>query len=209
MPGQDTIGVAVIGAGMAGRAHCAGYRTAPTLFDPPLPPIDHAAVIDVDAAVAADAARRYGYRRSGTDWRLLLDDDTVQVVSVVVANHLHREITEALLAAGKHVLCEKPLAPTPADARAMVDAARAHPELVAGTGFVYRRQPAVAAIRDLVARELGEVSHFNGRYWCDYAAGPTLRWRGATGVRREAGPWPTSAATSSTPPNSSAAPSPE
>lgn len=176
---QSPIGVAVIGAGMAGRAHCAGYRTAPTLFDPPLPPIRYAAVIDANEAVAKDAAVRYGYERHGTDWRELLDADDVQVVSVVVANHLHREIVEALLAAGKHVLCEKPLAASLEDARAMVAAAEAHPELVSGVGFVYRRQPAVAAIRDLVADELGEVSHFNGRYWCDYArsAETPMAWR--------------------------------
>ena len=63
------IGVAVVGAGMAGRAHCAGYRAAPTLFDPPLPPIHYRAVVDADADVAADAAQRYGYERSGTGWR--------------------------------------------------------------------------------------------------------------------------------------------
>ncbi|GGN08889.1 dehydrogenase [Terrabacter tumescens] len=176
---ESPIGVAVIGAGMAGRAHCAGYRTAPTLFDPPLPPIRYVAVIDANEAVAKDAAGRYGYERHGTDWRELLDDDDVQVVSVVVANHLHREIVEALLAAGKHVLCEKPLAASLEDARAMVAAAEAHPELVSGVGFVYRRQPAVAAIRDLVVGELGEVSHFNGRYWCDYARSSEtpMAWR--------------------------------
>ena len=105
--------------------------------------------------------------------------DDVQVVSVVVANHLHREIVEALLAAGKHVLCEKPLAASLEDARAMVAAAQGHPGLVSGVGFVYRRQPAVAAIRDLVVGELGEVSHFNGRYWCDYArsAETPMAWR--------------------------------
>ena len=180
------IGVAVIGAGMAGRAHCAGWRSAPTLFDPPLPAIKYAAVIDANEAVAADAATRYGYERSGTDWRALLEADDVQVVSVVVANALHRELVEELLAAGKHVLCEKPLADTLVDAQAMATAAAAHPHLVTGTGFVYRRQPAVAAIRDLVRDELGEVSHFNGRYWCDYARSPRTpmawRYRGAPGT---------------------------
>src|SRR6476620_6554835 len=146
---DSPIGVAVIGAGMAGRAHCAGYRTAPTLFDPPLPSIRYAAVVDANEAVAKDAATRYGYERVGTDWRELLEADDVDVVSVVVANELHRPIVEALLDAGKHVLCEKPLAPSLADAQAMVAAARAHSQLVTGTGFVYRRQPAVAAIRDL------------------------------------------------------------
>jgi predicted dehydrogenase len=164
---------------MAGRAHCAGYRNAPTLFDPPLPPIRRVAVVDADQGVAADAATRYGFERHGTRWQDLLDDDGVQVVSVVVANHLHRRLVEALLDAGKHVLCEKPLADSLESARAMADAARAHPGLVTGTGFVYRRQPAVAAIRDLVRSELGDVSHFNGRYWCDYARSPRtpMAWR--------------------------------
>ena len=176
---QQHIGVAVIGAGMAGRAHCAGYRSAPTLFDPPLPPIHYAAVVDANEGTAADAAARYGYERHGTDWRELLTADDVQVVSVVVANALHREIVEALLAAGKHVICEKPLSDSLDDAQAMADAASAHPDLVTGTAFVYRRQPAVAAIRELVQDELGEVSHFNGRYWCDYArsAQTPMAWR--------------------------------
>ncbi|WP_020143691.1 Gfo/Idh/MocA family protein [Terracoccus sp. 273MFTsu3.1] len=176
---QSHIGVAVIGAGMAGRAHCAGYRTAPTLFDPPLPPIRYAAVVDANEAVAKDAAARYGYERHGTDWRELLSADDVHVVSVVVANHLHREIVEALLDAGKHVLCEKPIAASIDDARAMIAAAEKRPDLATGTAFVYRRQPAVAAIRDLLRDELGEVSHFNGRYWCDYARSSEtpMAWR--------------------------------
>ena len=177
MAGQ--IGVAVIGAGMAGRAHLAGYRSAPTLFDPPLPPLRYVAAVDANEAVAKDAAARYGYERASTDWHELLDDDDVQVVSVVVANQLHRPVVEALLAAGKHVLCEKPLAPSLDDARAMIAAAAAHPEQVTGTGFVYRRQPGVAAIRDLLQQELGDVSHFDGRYWCDYArsAETPMAWR--------------------------------
>jgi predicted dehydrogenase len=182
----SSIGVAVIGAGMAGRAHCAGYRIAPTLFDPPLPPIRYVSVVDANEAVAADAANRYGYERHGTDWREILDDDSIDVVSIVVANDLHRPIAEALLAAGKHVLSEKPLAANLEDARAMVAAAQAHPDLVTGCGFVYRRQPAVAAIKELLESELGQVSHFNGRYWCDYARSSqtpmSWRYKGAQGT---------------------------
>lgn len=172
-------GIAVIGAGMAGRAHCAGYRSAPTLFDPPLPPLRYAVVADADAGVAADAATRYGFERSTTNWREILDDDSIDVVSIVVANALHREMAEELLAHGKHVLSEKPLADTLENARAMANAAAAHPELQTGVGFVYRRQPAVAAIKELLQSELGEVSHFNGRYWCDYArsAFTPMAWR--------------------------------
>ena len=183
---SSSIGVAVIGAGMAGRAHCAGYRTAPTLVDPPLPPQRHVAVVDANEGVAKDAATRYGFEKALTDWHELLDDDSINVVSIVVANQLHRPIAEALLAAGKHVLSEKPLSSSLEDARAMVATAEAHPDQVAGCGFVYRRQPAVAAIKDLLDSELGEVSHFNGRYWCDYARSSqtpmSWRYKGAPGT---------------------------
>ena len=120
--------------------------------------------------------------RDRPSWEAVAEDPTIDAVSIVVGNALHRPIAEALIAAGKHVLCEKPLSDSLEDAQAMADAAAAHPDLVTGTAFVYRCQPAVAAIRDLVRSELGEVSHFNGRYWCDYALSPqtnsarSIRW---------------------------------
>ena len=180
---DQAIGVAVIGAGMAGRAHLAGYRVAPTLFEAGLPPVEHVAVADVAEDVAKDAAARWGYRRHTTDWREVVEADDVDVVSVVGANHLHREIVEVALAAGKHVLCEKPLAPSVADAQAMVDVSAAHPELVAATGFTYRRQPAVAAIREQVGGALGEPVHLIGSYLCDYGLDPRapMTWRSKGG----------------------------
>ena len=116
------IGVAVIGAGMAGRAHAHGYRSAGTVFSPGLPPVRLVSVADINEELAADTARRYGFERSDTSWQAIVKADDIDVVSVVVANHLHREIVTELAAAGKHVLCEKPLAPTSADAQAMIDA---------------------------------------------------------------------------------------
>jgi predicted dehydrogenase len=100
-------------------------------------------------------------------------------VSIVVGNALHRPIAEALVAAGKHVLCEKPLAGSMEDARAMV-VLEEHADVVTAVGYTYRRSPAIAAIRDHVRNgELGEMSLFNGRYWCDYACDPRspLTWR--------------------------------
>ena len=119
----SSIGVAVIGAGMAGRSHAAGYRTAATLYDEGLPEVRLVAIADVNQAFAADTARRYGYQRAEAGWEAVAAADDVDVVSVVVANPLHRPIVEGLLAAGKHVLCEKPMAPTVEDAEAMVAAA--------------------------------------------------------------------------------------
>ena len=181
-----TIGVAVIGGGMAGRAHAAGYRTATTVFGTDRPDLRLVAIADTNAAVAEDTARRYGYARAEHDWRAIADAPDVDAVSVVVANHLHREIVEGLLAAGKHVLCEKPLAGSLADADAMVAAAD-RSDRVAAVGYTYRRSPAVEAIRrELAAGTLGELIHFNGHYWCDYAldrSSPiTWRYRGGPGT---------------------------
>jgi predicted dehydrogenase len=164
---------------MAGRSHAAGYRTAPTLYDEGLPEVRLVAIADVNQAFAADTARRYGYERAETDWRALAEAPDVDVVSVVVANFLHREIVEGLLAAGKHVLCEKPMAPTTEDAEAMVAAAEASGRQT-GVGFVFRRSPAIAAVRDQVASgAIGRPLHFNGHYWCDYGVDPRapMSWR--------------------------------
>ncbi|MFJ2211309.1 Gfo/Idh/MocA family protein [Streptomyces sp. NPDC101062] len=181
----SSIGVAVIGAGMAGRAHLNGYRTASTLFDPDLPEVRLVAVADAHEPFALDAARRYGYQRAETDWRAIAAAPDIDAVSVVVANPLHREIVEGLLAAGKHVLCEKPLAPSTADAQAMVDAA-ARTDRVAAVGFTFRRSPAINAIREQITEGgLGQVRHFNGHYWCDYGHNPdapmSWRYRGGAG----------------------------
>jgi len=175
----NTIGVAVIGGGMAGRAHAAGYRSATTLFDTQRPDVRLVAIADTNEDVADDTARRYGYERAEYDWRAIAEASDIDAVSVVVANHLHREIVEGLLDAGKHVLCEKPLAGSLGDAEAMVAAAEKS-DRVTAVGYTYRRSPAVEQIRrELVAGTIGELVHFNGHYWCDYALDPTspITWR--------------------------------
>jgi predicted dehydrogenase len=175
----SSIGVAVIGAGMAGRAHAAGYRSAPTVYGEGLPDVRLVAIADVNQAFAADTARRFGYERAEGGWEAVAADDDVDVVSVVVANPLHRQIVEGLLAAGKHVLCEKPMAPTVEDAEAMVAAAKASGR-EAAIGFVFRRSPAIAAVRDQIASgAIGRPLHFNGHYWCDYGVDPRapMSWR--------------------------------
>ncbi len=180
-----TIGVAVIGAGMAGRAHAAGYRIAPTLYASTLPPLRFVSIADVSPEFGDLAAQRFGYERSDTSWQAIADNPEIQVVSVVVANSLHREIVEGLLAAGKHVLCEKPLSDTLDDARAMAEVARTA-DTVARIGFTFRRAPGVAALRDLVTSgALGQILHVDARYWCDYASDPqgpiSWRYKGAAG----------------------------
>jgi predicted dehydrogenase len=182
---QRPLSVAVIGAGMAGRSHAAGYRQVDTVFGEGLPPVRLAAVADSNETLARDAARRYGFEKAVFSWEEIVEDPTIDAVSIVVGNALHRPIAEALIAAGKHVLCEKPLAGSMEDGRAMVTLEE-HADVVTAVGYTYRRSPAIAAIRDHVRNgELGELSLFHGRYWCDYACDPrsplTWRFRGGLG----------------------------
>jgi predicted dehydrogenase len=176
---DTSIGVAVIGAGMAGRAHAAGYRSATTVYDAGLPEVRLVAIADLNREFATDTARRFGYERAESDWRAIARDPSIDVASVVVANPLHREIVEGLLAAGKHVLCEKPLAPSVEDGLAMVKAAEAVPQQ-SGVGFTFRRSPAVSAVRQQLEQgRIGRPLHFNARFWCDYACNPNapMSWR--------------------------------
>jgi predicted dehydrogenase len=173
------IGVAVIGAGMAGRAHAAAYRIAPTLYRSTLPDLRYVSIGDVSPELGSLAARRFSYERSDTSWQAIAEDPDIHVVSVVVANFLHREMVEGLVAAGKHVLCEKPLSDNLEAARAMADLARSADRVVR-IGFTFRRAPGVAALRELITSgTLGRVLHVDGRYWCDYASDPKgpISWR--------------------------------
>src|SRR5699024_4269362 len=110
------LGIAVIGAGMAGRAHASAWRAAPTVGSGELPDLELVSVCDIAGDLAAATASRYGFSRHDTNWQDIVDAPDIDIVSVVVANSLHKEIVEALLAAGKHVLCEKPLTDTLDDA---------------------------------------------------------------------------------------------
>ncbi len=179
------IGVAVIGAGMAGRAHAHGYRSAGTVFSAGLPPVRLVSIADINEELAGDTARRYGFDRADSSWQAVVKADDIDVVSVVVANHLHREIVTELAAAGKHVLCEKPLAPTSADASAMLDAVEAA-GVVARVGFTFRRTPGISAVREqLQSGRLGRPLHISGQYWTNYGSDPeapmSWRYRGGPG----------------------------
>ncbi|TDP93297.1 putative dehydrogenase [Leucobacter luti] len=179
---SSSLGVAVIGAGMAGKAHAAAYRAATTVYSPVLPEIRLVSIADVYEPLAQETAARYGFSRADSDWRAIAAADDIDVVSVVVANSLHREIVEGLLTAGKHVLCEKPLSDTIEDARAMAEFAAAAQSrgLVARIGFSYLRSPGIAFLRQLIDDgRLGDLQHFSGRYWTDYGCRPDapISWR--------------------------------
>lgn len=176
----STVSVAVIGAGMAGRTHANAWRQVGTVFGTEgVPDVRLAAICDAYLPFAESAAKSYGYERATADWHDIEKDDSIDIVSIVVANKLHREIAEALVAAGKNVLCEKPLTDNLDDARAMADI-EARADVITGIGFGYRRHPSIAEIAKLAGEgRLGKVMQFEGRYWCDYGADPNvpIAWR--------------------------------
>jgi predicted dehydrogenase len=175
------LGVGMVGYAFMGAAHSQAWRTAGRFFDLPLEP-DLAVLCGRDAAAAQAAADKLGWRSVETDWKELIKRDDVDLVDVCTPGDTHAEIAIAALDAGKHVLCEKPLANTVDEARAMVVAAeRAAARGVRSTvGFNYRRVPAVALAKRLVEQgRIGEVRHVRGAYLQDWIVDPEfpLVWR--------------------------------
>ncbi|MGO1415192.1 MAG: Gfo/Idh/MocA family protein [Microbacterium gubbeenense] len=174
----DTLRVAMIGYGFMGAAHSQAWRTAPRVFDLPKK-IEMSVIVGRSADAVAEAADKWGWREAATDWREVIARDDIDVVDIVTPGHSHDEIAIAALAAGKHVLCEKPLANSVADADRMADAAEAS-SAIAMLGFTYRRVPALTRARDLIAEgRVGTVQQVRAAYRQDWLVDPKapLSWR--------------------------------
>jgi predicted dehydrogenase len=177
----SVIGVGMVGYAFMGAAHSQGWRTVGRAFDLPLRPV-MAAISGRDGGAVRAAADRLGWAAVETDWRALIERDDVQLVDIGAPGDLHAPIAIAALRAGKHVLCEKPLANTVAEAEAMAAAAAAARAggQVAMVGFNYRRVPAIALARRLVEQgRIGTLRHVRASYLQDWLADPAfpLTWR--------------------------------
>ncbi len=180
------LGVGMVGYAFMGAAHSQGWRTVGRVFGLPLAPAMRA-VCGRDGDAVRSAAERLGWSEAETDWRALIARDDVHLVDICTPGESHAEIAVAALEAGKHVLCEKPLANTVAEAEAMAAAAeeaRARGQLTM-VGFNYRRTPALAHAKRMVDEgRLGELRHVRVSYLQDWLVDPAfpLAWR----LRREA-----------------------
>ncbi|MDQ3428494.1 MAG: Gfo/Idh/MocA family oxidoreductase, partial [Actinomycetota bacterium] len=161
------IGVGLVGYKFMGRAHSNAYRQLPRFFDvDPAPRM--AAICGRDEAGVREAADTLGWESYETDYRELIARDDVGLVDVVTPGNTHREIVLAALEAGKHVICEKPLANTLAEAKEMVTAAR-ESGTVNTVCFNYRRAPAVQLAKKLVDEgRLGTIRHWRATYLQDF-----------------------------------------
>ena len=178
---SDRLRVAMVGHGFMGAAHSQGWRTAPRFFDLGVE-TEMAVVVGRDPGRTEAARRQYGWQTASTDWRAVVTDPDVDVVDICSPGSSHVEVAIAALRAGKHVLCEKPLANTVAEAEAMTEAAAAARAdgVRSMVGFSYRRVPAIALARQLVQDgRLGTVRQVRALYlqdWLADAEGP-MTWR--------------------------------
>ncbi|MCZ2402855.1 Gfo/Idh/MocA family oxidoreductase [Paenarthrobacter sp. Z7-10] len=174
------LGVATIGYEFMGKAHSNAWRNVAAFFD--VPAVEQKVLVGRDAAKVAEAAARHGWAESAIDWRSVLTREDINIVDICAPGSLHAEIAIAALEAGKHVLVEKPLANSLAESEAMTRAAAA--ARVNGVqsmvGFTYRRVPALALARELIAEgKLGEVRQVRAAYLQDWLADEQapMTWR--------------------------------
>lgn len=171
----------MVGHGFMGAAHSQGWRVAPRFFDLPATPVMKL-LVGRNAEGASAAADKWGWDESSVDWREAIEREDIHVVDIVTPGDSHAEIAIAALNAGKHVLCEKPLANTAAEAQEMADAAAraAQRGVFAMVGFTYRRVPAATFARDLVAAgAVGDIRQIRASYLQDWLADAEspMTWR--------------------------------
>jgi predicted dehydrogenase len=161
-----------------GKAHANAWRQARRFFELPLLP-ELAAVAARDAESLAAFAEQWEIPRHSTDWNELCEADDIDLVDILTPNDLHADPAWAAFASGKHVACEKPLAPSLQVARTMRDAAASHPEQRSFVWFNYRRCPAIGLAKRLIeSGRLGKILQVRARYLQDWGGPETPRsWR--------------------------------
>ena len=174
-----TIGIGVIGMGWMGEAHSRAYRAIPDRFhgEGILPRLIICADPVIERAQAAQL--RFGFERYTTDWHAVLEDPEVEAVNITAPNGMHLEIIRAAAAAGKQILCEKPVGRVPEETLRSAQAAAAAGVLTF-VGFNYRWAPVVQYARKLIQEgKLGQITHYHGRFLNGYAGNPNgfLSWR--------------------------------
>nr|WP_249226539.1 Gfo/Idh/MocA family oxidoreductase [Alicyclobacillus mengziensis] len=170
--------IGMVGYKFMGKAHAHAYRDIPFYFDSDATPVLQG-IAGRDEAGVREAARRYGFASYETDWRRLIDRQDIDVIDIVTPNNAHAEIAIAAATAGKHVVCEKPLAMTLDEARQMLTAAQAQ-GVVHMLCHNYRFAPAVQFAKRLIQEgRLGRIYHVRAQYLQDWIMDPSfpLVWR--------------------------------
>jgi predicted dehydrogenase len=168
---MKTIGVGLIGTGFMGKSHALAWNCVRPVFGD-VPPVRLVHLGEASDELAHRKAAEFGFEKASGDWRKVVTDPEVDVVSITTPNRFHLEMARAALDAGKHVWCEKPMAPSLADAEAMLEAARASGK-VAILGYNYIQNPVIRHIRQLLdERAIGAVNHVRIEMDEDFLADP-------------------------------------
>jgi len=173
------IGVALLGYAFMGKSHSHAYKSMPHFFYPPPAVPELVVIYGRHEDRVREAAKNYGFKRYTTDWRAAVRDPEVEIVDNSLPNNMHVDPTIEAIEAGKHVICEKPLARNAEEARVLRDAAR-RSKVKTMVAFNYRFVPAVQLARQLVKDGvIGKVYHFRARYLQDWIVDPNfpLVWR--------------------------------
>ncbi len=176
------LNIGLVGAGFMGKAHVIGYSNMPKLFWPaPAMPVLKT-ICDIVPEIAEEAKERFGFEKCCTDWHDIINDPEIDVVSVCTPNNMHAPIAIAALEAGKHVICEKPIASTLEDAKAMADAAEKAAEkgIISMNAYQYRRVPALSLAKKFIDEgSIGDILNIRCTYLQSWSADPDspLSWR--------------------------------
>jgi predicted dehydrogenase len=179
MSEKKEIRVALIGTGLMGRTHSNGYNRIANFF----PELEYTPVLQVacsrNAEKAQAFAEQWGFKSYETDWKKVIARDDVDAVDICTANDTHAEIAIAAAAAGKMILCEKPLARTLAEAKTMVDAIE-KAGVKNTVWYNYRRVPAVTLAKQIVdSGKLGRIFHYRANFLQDWTINPDVPQGGA------------------------------
>jgi predicted dehydrogenase len=171
------VGVALIGTAFMGRAHSHAWRSASHFFDLPLRP-KMKLLVGADPIRTVSAAETLGWHSWSSDWREAVNREDIDLIDICTPGYLHEEIAVAALEAGKHVICEKPLANDVHSAERMANAAKvAAPRAFAVCGFSYRRTPALALAKKMIQEgALGKVRHVRAQYLQDWLSDRKTPW---------------------------------
>lgn len=175
--GLNQVRVGLVGANWMGIYHSIGLTNVRQAYTDVEPVFEM--VADVNEVAAQQAARRFGYKKVSADWRDVVNSSEVDLVIIATPNFTHAEIAIAAAKAGKHILCEKPMANELADGKAMADAVK-EAGVKSLVDFIYTKCPANVLARDLMqSGKLGEFITFRGEFDCSYCADPSTpaAWR--------------------------------
>ena len=164
---KPTLSIGLIGSGFMGKAHVFGFATAQKVFDIPAKVNLHT-LADIDQQIAKSAADELGFINSTDNGRDLVENPEIDIIDITAPNALHKEMALEAISAGKHVYCEKPLAPLFSDALEMTNAAEKM-GVKTQVGFNYLCNPMITLAKEMIAAgELGEIRSYRGIHAEDY-----------------------------------------